>query len=121
MALPPSSKYLQRGDDPVGDAERDSMTARLNAAFADGRISHEQYAESMERLYAARKLADLVPVVEGLPAPAPEVPAIVEKGAVPAGRLAEARDMRPVAFAVVAVGAVLVTVLVILVVFMFFL
>lgn len=121
MALPPSSKYLQRGQDPVDDAERDSMTARLNAAFADGGITHEQYAESMERLYAAQKLADLVPVVDGLPAPTPEVPAIVEKGTAPAGRLADARDMRPVAFAVVAVGAVLVTVLVILVVFLFFL
>ncbi len=121
MALPPSSKYLQRGDEPVDDAERDSMTVRLNAAFADGRITHEQYAESMEHLYAARRLADLVPVVEHLPAPAPEVPAIVEKGTAPAGRLAESRDMRPAAFAVVAVGAVLIAVLAILVVFLFFL
>ena len=59
--LPPSSKYLQRSADPVDDAERESITRRLNQAFADGRISHDQYAADMDIVYAARVLGDLVP------------------------------------------------------------
>ena len=44
MALPPSSKYLQRAADPVDDVERESLTARLNSAFAEGRVTHDEYA-----------------------------------------------------------------------------
>ena len=84
--LPPSSKYLQRSADPVDDAERESITRRLNQAFADGRISHDQYAADMDIVYAARVLGDLVPVIERLPAAVDNVPAIVEEGKLPAGQ-----------------------------------
>ena len=50
MALPPSSKYLQRPGDPVDETERASITTRLNDAFGDGRITHEEYAAAMDTL-----------------------------------------------------------------------
>lgn len=120
MALPPSSKYLQRRADPVDDVERESLTQRLNGAFADGRISHDQYAEAMDTLYAARSLGDLVPVVEKLPAAAENAPAIVERGTLPAGQVTQARDLAPLGLLVGAVGVVLVAALAILLVILFF-
>lgn len=115
MPLPPSSKYVQRPHDPVDETERESITARLNSAFSDGRISHDEYAASMETLYQATVLADLVPVVERLPAPAADVPAIVtHSSGLPAGRLSEGRSVQPMALVVAAVGIVLVAILVIL-------
>ncbi|MHA6512373.1 DUF1707 SHOCT-like domain-containing protein [Tessaracoccus sp. Z1128] len=115
MALPPSSKYLQRAADPVDERERESLTARLNGAFADGRITHEQYAEAMDVVYAAHSLGDLVPVIERLPAAVAEVPAIVARGgSTPAGRVSESRNLLPLAVGVGVVGVALVSILVLL-------
>ncbi|NHB84080.1 DUF1707 domain-containing protein [Tessaracoccus sp. HDW20] len=72
---------MQRSGDPVDDAERDSLTARLNDAFGDGRISHDEYAAAMDTVYGARTLGDLVPVIEKLPAAAANIPAIVTQAA----------------------------------------
>lgn len=116
MPLPPSSKYLQRSADPIDEAERASITKRLNDAFADGRLTHDEYAEAMDVVYAAQKLGELVPVMEKLPAAVENVPAIVEQGAVPAGHLNESRSLVPVAALVGLVGVSLVAVLVILLV-----
>lgn len=93
MPLPPSSKYLQRPDVPIDEIERDAITARLNAAYAEGRLSHDGYVALMEILYAATTLGDLVPVIEQLP-PAPVlVPDIVKQTGPQAGVLAPTRDM----------------------------
>ncbi|MBK7819569.1 MAG: DUF1707 domain-containing protein [Tessaracoccus sp.] len=119
MALPPSSKYIQRSADPVDDTERDSITRRLNEAFADGRISHDQYAADMDLVYAARTLGELVPVIERLPAAADNVPAIVEQGKLPAGQVAPSRGLVPAAIMVGVVGVTLLAMLLLLIAFLF--
>lgn len=119
MALPPSSKYLQRPGDPVDETERASITQRLNDAFADGRISHDEYSSSMDIVYDARTLGHLVPVMEKLPAAVENVPAIVEQANLPAGQLSEPRSLIPAAIMVGTVGVVLVAVLVILLALIF--
>lgn len=119
MALPPSSKYLQRAADPVDEVERESLTARLNAAFSDGRISHDEYAQAMDVVYAARTLGDLVPVIERLPAASVDVPAIVQQGGPPAGRVTEPRNLIPMAIGVGVVGVALVAILMLLLVVTF--
>ena len=120
MALPPSSKYLQRSADAVDDAERESLTQRLNAAFADGRITHDQYAEAMDVVYAARSLDDLVPVIEQLPAAADNTPAIVQQGNLPAGEVTQSRNLAPMGLAVAGVGVVLIAIIAILVAVLIF-
>lgn len=119
MSLPPSSKYLQRPADPVDEAERASITQRLNDAFADGRLTHDEYSAAMDIVYDARTLGDLVPVMEKLPAAAANVPAIVEQGGPPAGQLTQPRSLVPVAVMVGAVGVTLLAVLAILLVLIF--
>lgn len=120
MALPPSSKYLQRSGDPVDDAERDSLTARLNAAFGDGRLGHDDYARFMDVVYGASTLGELVPVIECLPAAADNTPAIVAQGGLPAGTVGRSRDLAPFAIVVGAVGVALIAVLAILLVVLIF-
>ncbi|CAL8967394.1 hypothetical protein TESS_TESS_00119 [Tessaracoccus sp. O5.2] len=119
MALPPSSKYLQRAGDPVDEVERESITSRLNGAFADGRITHDEYAHAMDVVYDARTLGDLVPVVERLPAAATSVPAIVEQSGPPAGNVTTTRDLVPLAIGAGVVGVTLTAVLLLLVVLLF--
>lgn len=120
MALPPSSKYLQRSGDTVDDLERDSLTARLNAAFGDGRISHDDYARFMDIVYGASTLGDLVPVIESLPAVADNTPAIVSQGGVPAGTVSASRNLAPAAIVVGVVGVALLAALAILVAVLIF-
>lgn len=119
MPLPPSSKYIQRAGDPVDETERDSITTRLNDAFADGRLTHDEYAEAMDIVYGARTLGDLVPVMEKLPAAAANVPAIVEQGGPPAGQLTQPRSLVPAAVMVGVVGLSLLAVLAILLILIF--
>lgn len=92
-SLPPSSKYLQRPDEPVEEQERESITQKLSDAYADGRISQEEYMSSLDIVYAARNLGELVPVVETLPAAAVNTPAIVNTGAAPAGEVTPSRNV----------------------------
>ena len=42
--LPISSPYRSRPDAPVTDSEREQLNARLNAAYTDGRLSADDYA-----------------------------------------------------------------------------
>lgn len=116
MALPPSSKYLQRPNDPVDEVERDAINKRLNAAFADGRITHDEYAEAMDIAFGAKTLSDLVPVIETLPAAATNVPAIVEQSGPPAGQVREGRNLLPATIGVTVVGVALLAVLLLTVV-----
>lgn len=119
MPLPPSSKYLQRPADLVDETERASITQRLNDAFADGRLTHDEYAAAMDIVYDARTLGDLVPVMEKLPAAATNVPAIVEQGGPPAGELTQSRSLVPAAVMVGAVGVSLLAALAILLILIF--
>ena len=52
---------------PVSEDERNQLNARLNSAFEAGRLDPEDYQARLDRLYAARTLGELVPVVTGLP------------------------------------------------------
>lgn len=116
MALPPSSKYLQRSGDPVDEVERNSITRRLNDAFADGRITHDEYAAAMDVVYDATTLGDLVPVIEKLPAAAADVPAIVAQSGPPAGRVSESRNLMPLAIGAAITGVALLSVLLMVIV-----
>ena len=102
--LPPSSRYLQRAGEAVDDAERESLTKRVSDAFADGRLDADAYRQSMDVIYAAKTLGELVPVVEQLPAAAVNTPAIVGEGNLPAGQVGEIRT--PVRVGWVAFGAI---------------
>lgn len=87
--LPPSSRYLQRAAEPVGDMEREALSKRVSDAFADGRMESNSYRQSMDVIYGAKTLGELVPVVEQLPAAALDTPAIVGEGKLPAGQTGE--------------------------------
>lgn len=92
--LPRSSKYRSTPDEPVSDQERDQLTTRLNQAFADGKLTQEDYSAKLDELYVATKLGDLVPVVESLPAAQTyQDPAIVQQLGQP-GELSTARNGR---------------------------
>ncbi|MFT3889177.1 MAG: DUF1707 domain-containing protein [Arachnia sp.] len=119
MALPISSKYIQRSGDPVDDVERDSLTRRLNEAYADGRITHDQYAVDMDVVYGARTLGELIPVVERMPAAPADVPAIVQQGGLPAGQLTSSRNLMPAAILVSGVAVTLLVVIGILLAILF--
>ncbi len=80
------------------------MTKRVSDAFADGRLDTDAYRQSMDVIYAAKTLGELVPVVEQLPAAAVNTPAIVGEGNLPAGQVGEIRTPARVGW--VAFGAI---------------
>jgi len=91
--LPISSPYRSTPDAPVTEAERERVSSRLNAAFTAGALDNDAYSARLDRLFAASRLGELVPVVEGLPAlPTHADPAIVARGGGEPGQLAEARS-----------------------------
>jgi len=64
----------------ASDADRDRAASVLNEALAEGRLTPEEHSERLDSIYAAKTQADLVPVLEDLPAvadstsPAPATP-----------------------------------------------
>lgn len=92
--LPASSPYRSRPGEPVTDAERERLSARLNAAYAGGSLSDEDYQARLDGLFRAARLGELVPVVQGLPPVAAyDTPDLVAGSAgPPPGELAPARD-----------------------------
>jgi hypothetical protein len=96
----------------VTDAERDRLNARLNAAFTAGTLDEEDYHARLDRLFAAQRLGELIPVVEGLPPlPTHSSPAIVASSGGQPGELSEARPPGRLTAAVV--GGVAVAILLI--------
>lgn len=69
----------------ASDAERDRVASVLNDALAEGRLNAEEHAERLDRIYAAKTQAELVPVIEDLPAPGDQ-PAEPVPASSPAGR-----------------------------------
>lgn len=51
----------------IGDAEREEAAAALGEHYAQGRLSVEEHAERLDRVWAARTRADLAPVFRDLP------------------------------------------------------
>jgi Domain of unknown function (DUF1707)/Cell wall-active antibiotics response 4TMS YvqF len=54
----------------ASDADRDRAASVLNEALAEGRLTPEEHSERLDSIYAAKTHADLVPVLEDLPATA---------------------------------------------------
>jgi hypothetical protein len=52
----------------ASDADRDRAAAVLNEALAEGRLTAEEHSERLDSIYAAKTHADLVPILEDLPA-----------------------------------------------------
>ena len=110
--LPISSPYRSTPDAPVTDAERDRLNARLNAAFTAGTLEQEDYQARLDRLFAAKRLGELVPVVEGLPPlPTYSNPAIVTSSGGQPGELSESRP--PGRLTAVVIGGVAAAILLI--------
>jgi hypothetical protein len=110
--LPISSPYRSKPDAPVTETERDRLNARLNAAYTAGTLEREDYQARLDLLFAAQRLGELVPVVEGLPPlPTHSSPAIVESSDGQPGELSESRP--PGRLTAVVVGGVAVAILII--------
>lgn len=100
--LPPSSKYLQQASASVDDVEREALTKQLSDAFADGRLTQDEYMAALDQVYAASSLGELVPVIEHLPAKVDDVPKGVEYAtSVPAGEVNTTRNVAGPALIVV--------------------
>ena len=119
--LPISSPYRSTPDAPVSEQERERLSARLNAAYTDGKVSAEDYQARLDTLFAATRLGQLVPVVEGLPpAQTYDSPAIVASTGGQPGQLAEARPAGGVSLVAVAgvTGVVVLIAILLLVLFL---
>jgi hypothetical protein len=76
----------------ASDADRDRAASVLNEALAEGRLTAAEHSERLDAIYAAKTHADLVPLLEDLPAQA-ESAALVPAS----GRAERARGSRIVA------------------------
>ena len=89
--LPISSPYRSTPDAPVTDNERNQLSTRLNAAYEAGSLETDDYRQRLDILFAAQRLGQLVPVVEGLPPlQTYSNPSIITSGGEP-GQLPEGR------------------------------
>jgi hypothetical protein len=59
----------------AGNADREKVVAQLNAAFAEGRLDVSELDERVSAAYAAKTLADLVPLTADLPGGQQKAPA----------------------------------------------
>ncbi|MGA4669326.1 DUF1707 SHOCT-like domain-containing protein [Propionibacteriaceae bacterium Y1923] len=94
--LPISSKYHSQANEPVSDAEREDLGKRLNDEFAKGTIDADHYPQLLDRVYEAKTLGELVPVVEALPVKQTyDQPGIVAQAGGPAaGELTQPRNAK---------------------------
>ncbi len=103
--LPISSPYRSTPDAPVTDTEREQLSGRLNTAYADGKLGPDDYQTRLDALFAAQKMGQLLPVVEGLPPlQTYDSPALVASTGGQPGQLSEARSGN--GFTLLAVGGV---------------
>ena len=110
--LPISSPYRSKPDAPVTDAEREQLSARLNTAYADGRMDADDYQARLDTLFAASTLGQLVPVVDGLPPVTTyDSPAIVAPSGGTPGELSPARNASGISLGVI-VGVLAVVVVI---------
>ncbi len=83
----------------IGDAEREQAAADLGEHYAQGRLSAEEHAERLDRIWAARTRADLTPVFRDLPGrygpPAPAETWSAENGPTWAGSARTGAARRP--------------------------
>jgi Domain of unknown function (DUF1707)/Cell wall-active antibiotics response 4TMS YvqF len=55
----------------ASDKDRDRAASVLNEALAEGRLTAQEHSERLDAIYAAKTHADLVPLLEDLPAAQP--------------------------------------------------
>ncbi|MET8866453.1 DUF1707 domain-containing protein [Nonomuraea sp. NPDC004580] len=74
----PGSRYgesedtaMDHPDLRIGDAEREQTMAALREHFAQGRLTHEELDERLDRTLAAKTARDLAQVTADLPGPRP--------------------------------------------------
>jgi hypothetical protein len=53
----------------ASDADRDTAAAVLNNALAEGRLTPEEHSERLDAIFEAKTHAELVPLLDDLPAP----------------------------------------------------
>jgi len=112
--LPISSPYRSTPDAPVSDGERDQLSARLNDAFEAGTLDSEDYKVRLDQLFAAQRMGDLLPVVQGLPPlQTYNSPAIVGGGTGQPCQLSQSTD--PSRAALIGVGVVGLSVLIVVI------
>lgn len=83
LPVPAQDPWTQFSADPrrhpqvrASDADRDVVTEAVNAAFSDGRLDAVEHAERLQDALAAKRLGDLVPLLEDITIAArPEPPA----------------------------------------------
>ncbi len=115
--LPISSPYRSTPDAPVSDGERDQLSARLNNAFEAGTIDADDYQARLNQLFAAQRMGELLPVVQGLPPLQTYAsPAIVAVGSGQPGELSQSSDASRVAL--IGVGVIGLSVLIVAILLM---
>ena len=78
----------------VSDADRERVCALLREAFAEGRLTTEEFHERTAAALAAKTDADLLPLTADLPAPAmPPPPSVPSRAAVRSPRRRELRGI----------------------------
>ena len=113
--LPISSPYRSTPDAPVTAVERDQLTSRLTAAFTDGKLEQDDYQFRLDQLFAATRMGQLLPVVEGLPPMATHSnPEIVASAGGQPGELADTRNASRFALVLIAVLVVAVVLIALL-------
>jgi hypothetical protein len=60
----------------ISDADRERVCARLREAFAEGRVTGEEFHERTAAALAAKTEADLAPLTSDLPVPVPPAPVV---------------------------------------------
>jgi len=66
--LPVEYEYSHDPSGEVTSNDRDTLSDRLNDAYAAGDLTLSDYQDRLQALFNATKRADLVPVLSGLPA-----------------------------------------------------
>ena len=118
--LPISSPYRSTPDALVTEAEREQLSSRLNAAFTDGKLEQDDYQFRLDQLFAATRMGQLLPVVEGLPPmPTYENPEIIASAGGEPGQLADTRSASRFALLLIAVLVVAIVLIAMLFVLVF--
>lgn len=79
---------MSSSDIRAGDADRDRVIARLRDAYAEGRLSEDEFRDRMDRAQQAKTFGELSVLMEDLPhMPAPTA-------SVPEKRVLARREMR---------------------------
>jgi hypothetical protein len=98
----------------MSDAERDTAAAELGEHYAQGRLTTEEHAERLDRVWSARTRGELAPVFRDLPgrygATVPSSPRAARRSTYWSGGAAPARRGVPAPLIVVLVVLAMLTV-----------